>query len=167
MLYVLVKNVSKARLPMPKRGSDGRRLVLEPGEEARFTRRELKNPLIARFLGQELKEIAEEKPVPPKVEKKTEPAPVPKAAPKPAPAPEPEHVEEEPVVEVPVEDPEEEVDKRGLYLDAPGITEDNVDDILTLFPAVSDIAVATKEDLVSAGVTRTYAKRLRDWAKEQ
>ena len=163
MLYVLVKNVSKARLPMPKRGSDGRRLVLEPGEEARFTRLELKNPLIGRFLGKELKELAEEKPVPPKVEKKAAPAPV-KAAPAPAPAPEPEP---EPEPEVLAEDPKEEVDMRQLYLDAPGITEDNVDAVLKAYPAVNDIAYASKDKLYAKGVSKTYAKRLRDWAKEQ
>ena len=178
MLYVLVENVSKSRLPLPKRGADGRRLVLEPGDTARFTRKELKNPLIARFLGSSLVEVEEVTPVPPAVKQPVvAPAPVvapPKPEPKPAPAPEPEPVvvaepvvEEEPAAEEVAEDPKEEVDMRSVYLDAPGITEDNVDNVMKAFPSISDIASSSKDKISSNGVSKAYAKRLRDWASEQ
>lgn len=56
---------------------------------------------------------------------------------------------------------------RGIYLEAPGVTETNVDLILNAFPTVADLANASKEDLVELGVSKNQAKRAVTWAKTQ
>jgi predicted nucleic acid-binding Zn-ribbon protein len=80
-------------------------------------------------------------------------------------------IEEAPAVEetvVSTEAPEPNAESlRGIYLEAPGVTEVNVDLILKAFPTVADLANASKEDLVGLGVSKNQAKRVVTWAKTQ
>ena len=53
---------------------------------------------------------------------------------------------------------------RDTYLDAPGITEANVDAVLKAYTTVAELATATKNELIAIGVSKNSAKRVISWA---
>ncbi len=58
-------------------------------------------------------------------------------------------------------------DLRELYLSAPGITYENVEAILEAFGTIPALIDADKAVLNTLGVSKTQAKKLLAWAKEQ
>ncbi len=159
MKLVPVKNVSGNRLAI----TQVRGLVFSPGEVKMVHPATVSHPAVSRYIGRGLELVeaeSTEEPKAPKpskvVKKETPPAPV-VAEPTP-----------EPVADAPEDPPEESgVDLRELYVSAPGITDRNVDDILELFPTLEELKDASKYDLTAAGVSKSYAKKLREWASDQ
>lgn len=124
-------------------------------------------------------EVAPEPPPPPPpVEVIPEPAPVvavpepPQAvaveteSPKPVePEAEPMPVPEPPVMETPMETAG---NLQEAYLAAPGISEENVEAILTAFPTFAALSSATLSSIQEAsGLSKTASRKLRDWASSQ
>jgi hypothetical protein len=85
--------------------------------------------------------------------------------PKPEAAPVPEK-EEEPEAEE-VEEEEEDDNLQATYLNAPGITERNVEEVLAKFPTIEALAGASEDELVDAGVRKSFAGRVLEWATEE
>lgn len=56
---------------------------------------------------------------------------------------------------------------REIYISAPGITEDNVDAILEVYPVFDELKKATKAKLLELGVHKSQAKKLVSWVADQ
>ena len=155
-------NDSSKRLNFPIRGSDGKRLTFEVGETRFVSPATVQHPTVSAYIGRGLTLVDQEPP------KKKELPPV---------APPTETVaaptsENEPSTEEPLSEPEEPAESaednlRDLYVEAPGITESNVDDVLEYYPTLDSLTKATEDDLLALGVSRSYVKRIKKWAKAQ
>ena len=156
MKLVQLENYSEMRISITQVG-----LRLNPGQTTRVHPATVSHPAVSPYMGNGLREVPEEtevtkvEPIAP--DKKVEP---PKEV---APAP----VKEEEAA--PEEDEDETVGEslRDAYLEAPGITDANVDDIMGVFPSIEELAEASKEDLIELGVAKSYAKKLMAWSSEQ
>lgn len=169
MKLVELKNVTQSRLTI----TQVRGFSLDPGESTKVHPATVTHPAVARYLppkGKGLELITKD------ATAKVEPA-APALPPTPAPTvtpleDEPTAVEEETVEETTPE-PEETVEEvagkglRDMYIDAPGITEGNVDGVLSAFPTLEELSEASKDALVDTGVDASYVKRVRKWAREQ
>jgi len=166
-----LRNTSGKRLNFPIRGSDGKRLRFEVGEEKFVTAATVKHPAVSTYIGKGLQLVEDDSSTAPKTkELEVEAPPAPPKTPEPEPTSENEpSTDEEPGDTEEPADAKNAVtdDLRELYLSAPGITDENVDAILEAFPTVAAIADASRDILVEAGVTLSYAKRLRNWARSQ
>ena len=168
MKYAKLTNLSSARRAYSGlRDGSGRGLVLDAGETKPVHPSVVNDPRI---------KAAEEADVL-KVELPGDaPAPVKRPA-----APPKEETPEEPKTEPEETEPEEtepeetEPDEaapadpalRELYVEAPGITEKNVDAVLEAFPSIQDLADAEEDALVAAGVSKSFAGRVLEWSIEQ
>jgi hypothetical protein len=87
-------------------------------------------------------------------------------SPKPVePEAEPMPVSEPPVMETPMETAG---NLQEAYLAAPGISEENVEAILTAFPTFAALSSATLSSIQEAsGLSKTASRKLRDWASSQ
>lgn len=56
---------------------------------------------------------------------------------------------------------------RDAFVEAPGITDENVDSIMSVYPTIKKLAQASRADLVELGFTKSSAKKLRDWANQE
>jgi hypothetical protein len=167
MKFIPIENITKARVVIRTiLGEDGLPLTFAPGEVKDVLESVARHPALQRYIGRALKAP----PMTPKVV-----APSPKAViPPPVVAPPPKVVVPPPVVEPIVEEPvvEEETskeddsneDNRDLYLEAPGITEKNVDAILEVYPSLADLAVAEDDALLDCGVSKSFITRVLEWA---
>lgn len=176
MKYAKLTNVSSARRAYSGlRDGSGRPLALDPKETKGVHPAVVSNPYVKADIEAGVLVVA----MPGE-----EAAPVVKKAV--APAPEPKKVEAPPVIIPPVitppvppaeeevseseEEVTEEVDNsalRELFLEAPGITEKNVDAVLDAFTSVQELADAEESDLVAAGVSKSFTGRVLEWAIEQ
>jgi hypothetical protein len=165
MKYVQITNTSSKRIAI----TQVRGLVLNPGEARMVHPSTAKHPVVSRYISSGnlsvTGEVSKEEPAKPK---KAVTAPVETTPVQPEPTPEPES---QPIA-TPVPEPEKTVvendeDLRALYVSAPGVTDENVDAILGIYATVEDLKDASKDDLVELGVSKSYAKRLIDWASEQ
>jgi len=159
MKLVSLKNVSGNRLAI----TQVRGLIFAPGETKKVNPATVSHPAVSRYIGRGLELVEAESKEEPKA-----PAPSKVEEPETPPAPEVTEPTTEPGADASEDPPEESgEDLRELYVSAPGITEKNVDDILTLFPTLDDLKEADKSDLIAAGVSKSYAKKLCDWASDQ
>ncbi|RKY28720.1 MAG: hypothetical protein DRP83_00030 [Planctomycetota bacterium] len=162
MKYMKLTNVSPARKAYSGlRDGSGRPLVLDPGDmkpvhPGVMKHRTIEADIRAGVLSVQMP--GEE---------------APKPAPTPAPADSPPA---DPPADTPPAD-NDDVDKddgseddnaelRELFLSAPGITEKNVNAVLDAYTNLQELADASEEDLVAAGVTKSFAGRVVEWAIE-
>lgn len=162
MKLLKLTNDSNKRLNFPIRGPDGKRLTFEVGETRFVSPATVQHPTVSPYIGKGLTLAGQEMP-----KKKELPPVAPPMETKVAPT-----SENEPSTEEPLSEPEEPADNaadelRDLYVEAPGITESNVDAVLDYFPTPRSLAEATEDDLLELGVSRTYVKRIKKWAKAQ
>lgn len=157
MKLIEIQNSSDRRINITQVG-----LRLNPGQTTRVHPSLVQHPAVSPYMGNGLNEVPEEI-------AKTKEEPI---------AP----VKETPVIPTNVldsssedkesseENNKEETDEKTLrdaFIEAPGITDANVDGILSVYPTLEDLATATKEDLIELGVAKSYAKKLLDWVAEQ
>lgn len=154
-----VKNVTPKQLVFPA----VRDFNFDVGETKRATPAQLSHPTVKPYIGHGLTTLGEADVAAPKVEPI---APV-------SPPPEPPVVDEstsEPIASESNDTLDEEPivgagePLRDKFLAAPGITESNVEDILAMYPTEDELASATKDDFLTLGVAKSYAKKLVEWA---
>lgn len=171
MKLVPLENISGKRLVFPIRGIDGKRLVFDAHETKYVSPATVKHPAVSIFIGGGLKVVGnetQEKEVP--KPKELVPTTLPKeSAPVPTSENEPSTDDEQSEPEEPVDTSAGEVseDLHDLYVSAPGITDSNVNAVLDSFTTVTELADASEHDLLEAGISRSYVKRLRKWARSQ
>lgn len=160
MKLVPVKNVSGARLAI----TAVRGLVFAPGEVKKVNPATVSHPAVSRYIGRGLELVEAESTEEPKA-----PKPSKVVEPETPPAPVVTEPTTEPDADASADDEPEEtgVDLKELYVSAPGITEKNVEDILALFPSLEELKDADKDDLIAAGVSKSYAKKLCEWVADQ
>jgi hypothetical protein len=159
MKLVPVKNVSGKRLAI----TAVRGLVFSPGEVKKVNPATVSHPAVSRYIGRGLELVEAESTEEPKA-----PKPSKVVEPETTTAPEVTEPTTEPDADASDDEPEETgVDLRELYVSAPGITEKNVEDILALFPTLEELRDADKDDLIAAGVSKAYVKKLSAWASDQ
>ncbi len=168
MKLVELKNCTNKRISIMQVG-----LRLNPGQTVRVPPSTVSHPAVSPYVGKGLNLVTSE------VEKtKAEPiAPAVTAEPPVAPSfPVAEEVPVAPKASLdPVAPVEEEVVEaktdgtslRDAFVEAPGITEENVDKIMGVYPTFKELAAASKTDLADLGVSKSYAKKLREWAAQQ
>jgi len=170
MKLVELRNTTNSRIVVPQ----VRGLVVDAGQSVKVHPATVSHPAVARYIKQHALAVvtadaADVAPPPKTPSKPVEPKPKAVANPKEeSKAPEPPAVVEEPGVEE-EKKADEPVgsDTKDLYLAAPGITEENLEDVLAKFPTPKHVAEASKSELVDCGIARTFVSRLRSWAKEQ
>lgn len=162
MKLVPLTNESAKRISIMQVG-----LRLNPGQTKRVHPSVLDHPAVSPYLGKGLKATRTEN-----VETKAEPiAPdVPPVIP-PSTSDETETLDEtENSDETENEDDDTETageTLRTAYVEAPGVTDANVDAVMGAFPTFQELAAASKDDLVEVGVAKSYAKKLLDYAAQQ
>ncbi len=156
MKNVPVKNTAKARLVIRTfKGEDGLPLMFGPGEVKELSEAALEHPAVKRYVGEKgpLKVL--------KAGAKTK-------APTPAPPPlvPPKETEEPTKPEDDDDDDgaEDDDETKAYYLDAPGITENNVDAVLEAYPTLEDLVDADEDGLVDCGVSKSFVSRVLEWA---
>ena len=184
MILVPLTNVSGAKLRIA-----AARLVFEPGQTKKVHPATVQHPAVQKYIGGYLKQGTQET-----VAKAEPTAPVARPATPPPAAPpvsEPNAGKEEPkdvVDETPVDDPEitevinddddeiidnddsdadESGNLREVFLSAPGITDKNIDAVMESFDSLELLAVADEDDLTACGISKSYAKRVIDWAESE
>ncbi len=168
MKLVELENYSEKRIGITQVG-----LRLNPGQTRRVHPAVVAHPAVVPYMGNGLRVVPDET-----AETKVEPiAPAVPAAPAtPAPATPPAEdppAEDPPAEETGAESGEEDGEQgdgptlRDAYVEAPGITDANVDDIMSAFPTFEELASASKDDLLSLGVAKSYAKKLLEWASSK
>ena len=176
MKLIPLTNVSGAKLRIA-----AARLVFEPGQTKKVHPATVQHPAVQKYIGGYLKQGTQET-----VAKAEPKAPVAQPAAPPAPAPqtttEPNAGNEEP--EAPVDEnvdnaPEttqaaddnsaqdESGNLREVFLSAPGITDKNIDAVLESFNSVELLAAAEEDDLIDCGISKSYAKRVIEWAEAE
>jgi len=163
MKYAKLTNTTQARRAYSGlRDGTGRPLVLDAGQTKPVHPSLARHPRIMEGVQNGELEMTT-----PTVKEK---APVP--APAPAPPAEPPKEPIAPPVEPPPEEPpaddsqDSDSELRELFLDAPGITEKNVDSVLDSFTTIQELADADEDALVEAGVSKSFAGRVLEWAIE-
>lgn len=152
MKYSKLTNLSSARKAYSGlRDGTGRPLVLDGGETKPVHPSVVRHPRIQADLQGKLLAV-------------DVPGAVTPVAATPSPPPPPEDPPKEPEKTEP-EAPSAEL--RELFLEAPGITEKNIDAILDAYTSIQELADAEEEDLVSAGVSKSFASRVLEWAVDQ
>jgi len=188
MKLVELKNCTDKRISIMQVG-----LRLNPGQTTRVAPSTVSHPAVSPYVGKGLnivpgksKEVvvsdSEKKvePIAPAAEPKVEELKVVEPPKVEEPKVEEPKVEEPPkVVETPVNPAEEtpaaepevnEADGKSLraaFVEAPGITDENVDKIMGAYPTIEELAKASKADLVELGMSKSHAKKLRDWANQE
>jgi hypothetical protein len=175
MKLIPLTNVSGAKLRIA-----AARLVFEPGQTKKVHPATVQHPAVQKYIGGYLKQGTQET-----VAKAEPKAPVAQPAAKPTvalPVSEPNASKEEtpvPVNEPTVSDPEttqvdnsdsaqdESGNLREVFLSAPGITDKNIDAVLAAFDSLELLAAADEDDLIDCGISRSYAKRVVDWAESE
>lgn len=172
MKLVELENVSEKRISIMQVS-----LRMNPGQKKRVHPTIAEHPSVVPYVGNGLKVNTDED----TVETRVEPiAPVASIEPvKPildildVPAETPETPEivvapEEPKEEaVQVEKETDGTSLRIAFVEAPGVTDANVDDIMGVFSSFAELADASKDDLVELGVAKSYAKKLLEFAANQ
>ena len=160
MKFSGLENYSKARISITQVN-----LRWEPGQIHRVHPATVTHPAVSPYIGNGLREVQEEI-----AETKVEPkapvhAPV---TPPPAEPPKEEPPKDEPPKEEPPADDNETagISLREVFVEAPGITDANVDSVMGVFSTIAELATASKEDLIDLGVAKSYAKKLLAWADE-
>jgi len=158
MTFVEVRNDSGKQLSFPA----VRGLVFLPGEVKKVSPATVKHPAVSSYIGRGLTLLTSSQGEEPK-------APIPTAkaeSPKPAvPVAEPMPAPEPPVMDTPEKTAG---NLQEAYLAAPGVSEENVQTILTAFPTFSDLANASPTQVQDAtGLSKSGAKRLIAWAASQ
>ena len=162
MKLVEHKNCTEKRINIMQVG-----LRLNPGQTRRVHPSMVTHPAVSPYVGKGLNIVPDNT-----AKTKVEPiAPV--ASPEPPAAPVVAEVPETPeapkaVEETPKE--EEETDGttlRDAFVEAPGVTDDNVDAVMSVFSSFKELAAASKGDLTELGVAKSYAKKLLDYAAKQ
>lgn len=151
MKNIRVKNTHGVRIIVRTlKGDDGLPLSFGPEEEKDVSEALMAHPVLKRYFGEgrplQVVQVG--------AAKKT-PAPALAAPVEKTPPPEPEK---------PEEPEEEEEDLRAVYLRAPGITENNVDEVLEAFPTLEELADADEDDLIDCGVSKSFVTRVLEWA---
>jgi len=160
--YVKLENLTDNRLSFSGlRDGEGRPLRIEPRQVALVHPRVPDHPKVKGLLGTLVKVVKSGNEA--KVKNK-ETAPIKEK-------PELNDKEKLPVKEKTVKEEDEkeltEYVPKELYLEAPGITEKNVDSVFGKFSNLKELASAKEKDLVGCGVQKSFAGRVIDWAKEQ
>jgi hypothetical protein len=161
MKLVYLKNVTNCRKIYPQvRNARGRILSFEPGETVPVTPAAVKHPTVSLAIGKGLELVGDEKSKQPAIETPASPKAVVAVPTLPI-----EVNKEETITDS--SEPTMPAGSRELYLTAPGVTEYNVDNILTSFPTLVDLSEASKDILIDeCGVSKAYAKRLLTWATD-
>lgn len=155
MKLIEIQNGSDSRINITQVG-----LRLNPGQTTRVHPSLVEHPAVSPYMGNGLEEVPETS--------KTKEEPIAPVKETPAPPSTSDQTEDED--EEDEEEEEEETDEttlRDAFIEAPGITDANVDDIMGVYPTFEDLADAAKEDLIELGVAKSYAKKLLDWIAEQ
>jgi len=170
MKLVELKNCTDKRISIMQVG-----LRLNPGQTTRVPPSTVSHPAVSPYVGKGLNLVPSET-----AETKVEPiaptAPVafqkvvetPKIVEVPK-APVAEEVPEVTEVSAPTKTETLETDGTSLrdaFVEAPGITDDNVDSIMSVYPTIEELSRASRADLVELGVSKSYAKKLREWANQ-
>jgi hypothetical protein len=170
MKFVEVRNDSGKQLSIPAiRG-----LSFLPGEVKKVTPATVKHPAVSSHIGRGLTLVTSSQgeepkaPIPtaavPAAKPVAAPAPVPAAVPA-APAAEPTPAPEPPVME---SQKETAGNLQEAYLAAPGISEENVQAILSAFPTLEALANAPVSAVQDAsGLSKSACRRLQTWAASQ
>jgi hypothetical protein len=154
MKSVPVKNHAKAKIVVRAiLDDDGLPLQFPADKVTPTLEKHLEHPALKRYFENGLLALEGEKPA----KKKAAQAPAPKKPETPPPPPPEDPPEEDP-------DEEEEDELRELYLDAPGITESNVDAVLEKYPTLDELISADEDDLLDCGVSKSFVKRVLEWA---
>ncbi len=161
MKMVELKNVSIARISV----AQVRGLALNCGETVKVTPATLMHPAVDKYvksgafkvMGNIDKDVTKEEPKAPAPPKPVAPTPAPTVS-------EPEATAEEAPQADEVTDEATGMNLRETYVSAPGITDSNVDAVLEAFPTQKELATASTDALVEAGVSKSYTKKLRKWA---
>ena len=156
MKLVQLKNCTEKRISIMQVG-----LRLSPGQIGRVHPSTVSHPAVAPYVGKGLVVISEKT-----AETKVEPiAPVVPVAPPVVPV-----VPEIPEASVGVKEEDTSTageSLRDAFVEAPGITDDNVDSVMSVFTTFEELAAASKGDLIELGVAKSYAKKLCDYAAKQ
>jgi len=162
MKLVQLKNKTEKRISIMQVG-----LRLNPGQIGRVHPSTVSHPAVAPYVGKGL-EVISEKTAETKVEPIAPAVPI-----DPPEVPEVPEVPETPETpEIPAEVKEDDVSTDGeslrdAFVEAPGITDDNVDSVMSVFTTFEELAAASKGDLTELGVAKSYAKKLLDYAARQ
>jgi hypothetical protein len=166
MKFVEVRNDSGKQLSIPAiRG-----LSFLPGEVKKVTPATVKHPAVSQYIGRGLTLVTSSQgeepkaPIPTAAAPAAKPAEVPVAKPA-APAAEPTPASEPPTME---SQKETAGNLQEAYLAAPGISEENVQAILSAFPTFKDLADAPVSAVQEAsGLSKSACRRLQTWAASQ
>ena len=154
MKLIEIQNCSDSRINITQVG-----LRLNPGQTTRVHPSLVEHPAVSPYMGNGLEEVPETS--------KTKEEPIAPVKETPTPPPTPDLTEDEDDEDEEEEEETDETTLRDAFIEAPGITDANVDDIMGVYPTFEDLADATKEDLIELGVAKSYAKKLLDWIAEQ
>ena len=162
MKTIPVINEAKAKIVVRAILDDnGIPLQFPAGVATPVLEKHLENPALKRYLRPGLL-VAQTGGATPKAAPKPEPK-----KPEPKPEPKPESAIALPSEDTKswvMEDEKEEEDLRDFYLDAPGITEKNVEAVLKAFPTLDDLAEADEDTLIDCGVSKSFVGRVLEWA---
>jgi hypothetical protein len=167
MKFVEVRNDSGKQLSIPAiRG-----LSFLPGEVKKVTPATVKHPAVSSHIGRGLTLVTSSQgeepkaPIPTAAVPVAKPAVVAPAAVPAAPVAEPKPAPEPPVVE---SQKETAGNLQEAYLAAPGISEENVQAILSAFPTLEALANAPVSAVQDAsGLSKSACRRLQTWAASQ
>lgn len=166
MTLVEVRNDSGARLAIPAiRG-----LVFEKDEVKKVSPATVKHPAVSSYIGRGLTLVTSSQGEEPKAPIPIAAAPAAKPAVAPAAKPAAPAAEPKPAPKPPTMESQKETagNLREAYLAAPGVSDENVDAILTAFPTIKDLADAhvSKVQEVS-GLSKSASRRLQTWASSR
>lgn len=164
MKYVKLVNLTANRLSFSGlRDGNGRPLRIEPQGFALVHPQVPKHSKVKGLVGTMLKVVEPGK----KVEVSAQKAPVKEKPKVKAPVDKKSEEKSEKKPEKSEDDNEDKVqDTSEWYLEAPGITEKNVDAVREKFPTSDDLAAAKERELVDCGVQKSFAGRVIEWAQQ-
>lgn len=168
MKLVELKNCTDKRISIMQVG-----LRLNPGQTVRVPPSTVSHPAVSPYVGKGLNLVTSEiekakvEPIAPAVTAKSPVAPSFLVAKEVPVAPE---ASMDPVAPIKKEVVKAETDGTSLrdaFVEAPGITEENVDKIMGVYPTLKALANASKTELADLGFSKSSAKKLREWADQQ
>jgi hypothetical protein len=167
MKFVEVRNDSGKQLSIPAiRG-----LTFLPDEVKKVTPATVKHPAVSQYIGRGLTLVTSSQGEEPKAPISVAAVPAAKpAVAAPAAAPAAPAAEPKPVPKPPTMESQKETagNLQEAYLAAPGISEENVQALLSALPTFTDLATATVSAVqVASGLSKSACRRLQTWAASQ
>jgi hypothetical protein len=166
MKFVEVRNDSGKQLSIPAiRG-----LSFLPGEVKKVTPATVKHPAVSQYIGRGLTLVTSSQGEEPKAPIPTAAAPAAKPAVAPAAKPAAPAAEPTPAPKPPTMESQKETagNLQEAYLAAPGISEENVQAILSAFPTFAALATAPVSEVQAAsGLSKSACRRLQTWASSK